>query len=120
MDRLGLSEQKIKTLSEATELCRRPDLRMPVVTAMDYVERLASELKISGNTQSKAKKVLEVARTKGITSGKAPLGAAMAAIHIAGELTNDKNAPKDITSLAGIPEATIRRMYDDLVKGVKS
>lgn len=69
---------------------------------------------------AKAKKVLEVARTKGIASGKAPLGAAMVAIHTAGKLTNDENAPKDITSLAGIPEATIRRMYDDLVKGVKS
>lgn len=96
------------------------DLRMPVVTAMDYVERLASELKISGNTQKKAKLVLELARNKGITSGKAPVGAAMAALHIAGELTNDENAPKDITAFAGIPEATIRRMYEDLVKGVKS
>jgi hypothetical protein len=35
-------------------------------------------------------------------------------------LTGDENAPKDITSFAGIPEATIRRMYEDLVKGVKS
>jgi len=96
------------------------DLRMPVVTAMDYVERLASELKISGNTQKKAKLVLEIARNKGITSGKAPVGAAMAALHIAGELTGDENAPKGITAFAGIPEATIRRMYEDLVKGVKS
>ncbi len=95
------------------------DLKMPVVTAMDYVERLASELKISGHTQQKAKKILEIARTKGITSGKAPVGAAMAAIYIAGGLTNDANAPKDITTFAGIPEATIRRMYEDLLKHVK-
>ncbi|ODS37630.1 hypothetical protein BEH94_10420 [Candidatus Altiarchaeales archaeon WOR_SM1_SCG] len=94
-------------------------LRMPVITAMDYVERLASELKISGNTQNKAKEVLEIARDKGITSGKAPVGAAMAALHIAGELTGDENAPSDIIAFAGIPEATIRRMYDDLAKGVK-
>ena len=96
-------------------ICRRLELRMPVITAADYVPRLASQLKVSGKTEAKAIEMLEKARKKGIIAGKVPISIAAAAIFLAGRMTNDKNTQK-IVSFSDIPESAIKNRYDELAK----
>ncbi len=96
-------------------ICRRLNLRMPVIKAADYVPRLASQLKVSGKTEAKAMEMLEKARKKGIIAGKVPISIAAAAIFLAGRVTNDKNTER-ITGFSNIPESAIKNRYDELVK----
>jgi len=96
-------------------ICRRLGLRMPVVTAADYVPRLASELGVSGETEAKAIEMLERARKKGIISGKVPISIAAAAIYLAGRMTNDKQT-ETIVGFSEVPESAIKNRYDELMK----
>ena len=96
-------------------ICRRLNLRMPVITAADYVPRLASQLKVSGNTEAKAIEMLEKARKKGIIAGKVPISIAAAALFLAGRMTNDKSTQK-IIGFSDIPESAIKNRYDELAK----
>lgn len=96
-------------------ICRRLGLRMPVITAADYVPRLASELGVSGETEAKAMDMLEKARTTGIIAGKVPISIAAAAIYLAGKITKDKQTEK-IVGFSDVPESAIRSRYDELVR----
>ena len=96
-------------------ICRRLNLRMPVITAADYVPRLASQLKVSGKTEAKAIEMLEKARKKGIIAGKVPISIAAAALFLAGRMTNDKSTQK-IISFSDIPESAIKNRYEELAK----
>ncbi|MEA1925494.1 MAG: transcription initiation factor IIB [Candidatus Altiarchaeota archaeon] len=100
-------------------ICRKLSVKMPVATAIDYVPRFASELGLSGATEAKAIEIVEVARRKGITSGKGPTGVAAAAIYLAGKLTNDRHTQKNIANkLTGVTEVTIRNRYDELARAL--
>lgn len=100
--------------------CRRLELKMPVATPMDYVPRFASELGLSGETEAKAIEILELAREKGVTSGRGPTGVAAAAIYLAGKLTNDKQTQKGMAGrLAGVTEVTIRNRYEEIARELK-
>ncbi|OYT41131.1 MAG: transcription initiation factor IIB [Candidatus Altiarchaeales archaeon ex4484_43] len=96
-------------------ICRRLRLRMPVVTAADYVPRLASELGVSGKTEAKAIEMLERARKRGIISGKVPISIAAAAIYLAGRITNDKQT-ETIVGFSEVPESAIKNRYDELIR----
>ena len=99
-------------------ICRRLKLRMPVITAADYVPRLASELGVSGETEAKAIELLESARKLGITAGKVPISIAAAAIYFAGRITNDKQT-KDIVGISDVTESAIKSRYTELIKEFK-
>ncbi len=99
-------------------LCRRLGLRMPIVTAADYVPRLASELGVSGKTEAKAIEMLERARKRGIISGKVPISIAAAAIYLAGRMIDDKQT-ETIVGFSEVPESAIRNRYDELVREFK-
>lgn len=100
-------------------ICRRLDLKMPVVKASDYVPRLASELGVSGKTEAKAMEMLENARKKGIISGKVPISIAAAAIYLAGRMTDDKQT-ETIVAVDEVPESAIKNRYDELLREFKS
>lgn len=99
-------------------ICRRLELRMPVVTAADYVPRLASELGVSGKTEAKAIEMLEKARKRGIISGKVPISIAAAAIFLAGRMTDDKQT-ETIIGFSEVPESAIRNRYEELIREFK-
>ena len=90
-------------------------MKMPVVTAADYVPRLASELGVSGKTEAKAIELLKDARTVGITSGKVPMSMAAAAIFVAGQINGDKQTEK-IVSVSNISETSIRNRYNEMIR----
>lgn len=98
-------------------ICRKLKLKMPVVTPMDYVPRLASELGISGETEAKTIEILKTARKSGLTAGREPMGSAAAAMCLAGEITKDERAEKKrVTKIKGITELTIQNRLQDLNK----
>ncbi|OYT27146.1 MAG: transcription initiation factor IIB [Candidatus Altiarchaeales archaeon ex4484_96] len=96
-------------------ICRRLGMKMPVVTAADYVPRLASALEVSGKTEAKAIQLLKDARKVGITSGKVPMSMAAAAIFVAGKIIGDEKTKK-IIPVSNISETSIRNRYNEFVK----
>jgi len=99
-------------------ICRRLDMKMPIIAPSDYIPRLASELGISGETEAKAIELLKRARKIGILSGKVPISMAAAAIYLAGASTKDKGT-KEIIPLSQIPESAIKNRYHELIREFK-
>jgi len=87
---------------------------MPVATPMDYVSSLASELKISGETEAKTLEILNSAYVVGIASGREPRGMAATAICLAEKITNDRDISKEVISKVGITKFTFDHRYKDL------
>lgn len=111
-----VSGVKIKDIGRSYRtICRRLNMRMPVITAADYVPRLASEKGVSGETEAKAIEILEKARLCGLIAGKVPISIAAAAICLAADLTEDKQA-ENVRSFSEIPESAIKTRYDELTK----
>lgn len=100
-------------------ICRRLEMRMPIIRASDYVPRLASDIGISGETEAKAVEMLNMAGRAGIISGKVPISIAAAAIYLAGSVTGDKETKK-IVPLPDIPESAIKNRYDELLREFKN
>jgi transcription initiation factor TFIIB len=112
----GISGVKSKDIGRSYRtICRRLSMRMPVVTAADYIPRLASERGVSGETEAKAMEILEAARKCGIIAGKVPMSIAAAAIYLAGRATEDKAAQR-IVGFADIPESAIKSRLDELTR----
>lgn len=99
-------------------LCRRLNIKMPVLTPVSYLSRIASKLKVSGETEAKAREILEKASEKGLTSGREPYNTAAAALKLAGELT--KNKSLGINKIDGITELTVQARYKELANFVKT
>jgi len=96
-------------------LVRELQVKVPVVNPLDYLPRLGSLLGLSGKTLKRAAEVLEAAREKALVAGKDPAGLAAAAIYIATLLEGEKRTQKEIASVAGVTEVTVRNRYKELV-----
>ncbi|MEW6593187.1 MAG: transcription initiation factor IIB [Candidatus Hadarchaeota archaeon] len=81
---------------------------------IDYIPRFGSDLKLSGEAQSKAIELLNEAQKKGLTSGRGPTGVAAAAIYIASVLTGERRTQRDVADVARVTEVTVRNRYKEL------
>ncbi len=96
-------------------ICKKLKLKAPVIAAIDYVPRIASELLVSGETMAKAIEILEKAREEGVTAGRVPITVAIASIYLAGKLTGDKQTQGEIIKFPGISKTTIQGRYNELM-----
>ena len=80
----------------------------------DYVPRFASDLGLSGEVQSKAVELLDIAISKGLTSGRGPTGVAAAALYIASALCGERRTQRDVADVARVTEVTVRNRYKEL------
>lgn len=80
----------------------------------EYVSAFCSRLKVTAETKALAMKILKKADQAGIVSGKGPTGEAAAAIYVACIFRHEKRTQRDIATVAGITEVTIRNRYKEL------
>jgi len=83
-----------------------------------YISKFANKLKITPETESRAIAILEKAKEKDITNGKAPIGMTAASLYIATLLNCERKTQKEISEITGVTEVTIRNRYHDLVEGL--
>lgn len=95
-------------------LSRELDIKLKPTSPADYISRFASQLGLSGETQSKAIEIIHTANEKGLTSGKGPTGIAAAALYISSVLLGERKTQKDIALVSGVTEVTIRNRYKEL------
>jgi len=97
-------------------MTRELKLKLMPTKPQDYVSRFCSELKLSGEVQSKAAEILKDAAKKELTSGRGPTGVAAAAIYISSILCNERRTQREVADIAGVTEVTIRNRYKELTE----
>ena len=97
-------------------MTRELKLKLMPTRPQDYVQRFCSELKLSGEVQSKTAETLKDASEKELTSGRGPTGVAAAAIYISSILCNERRTQREVAGVAGVTEVTIRNRYKELTE----
>lgn len=97
-------------------MTRELKLKLLPTRPQDYVSRFCSELKLSGEVQSRALEILQRATEEELTSGRGPTGVAAAAIYIASILKNERRTQREVADVAGVTEVTIRNRYKELTE----
>jgi transcription initiation factor TFIIB len=99
-------------------LVNRFNTKVRSVDPKNYISRLISQLKLSGNSEIIAMKILDQASNLRLTSGRGPAGIAAAATYIAIHLTDEKHTQGEIAKEAHVTEVTIRNRYKELVRKI--
>jgi len=94
----------------------RVNINVPLPSAKDLIPRLSADLMLDGRTVKKATEIINHAKEKYVTIGKAPGGIAGAALYIAGILENDRRTQREIANASRVTEVTIRNRYKELVR----
>jgi len=95
-------------------IARELGIHLKPTTPIDYIPRFASELGLSGETQSKAIEILRRAMSEELTSGRGPTGVSAAALYIASVLQDERRTQREVANIAGVTEVTIRNRYKEL------
>ena len=99
-------------------LVRELDLRMPVMDPVKCISKIATAVEISTITQQRAIRIINEAKTKGIVTGKDPMGLAAASLYVACVLEGEKKTQKEIAHVANVTEVTVRNRYKGLKKAL--
>lgn len=94
------------------------NLTIPVIEPERFVYRIASALNLPEPVVVDAIRILAEARGKGISSGKDPSGLAAAAVYIAALKHGYRRTQKEIATIAGVTEVTVRNRYKELIESV--
>ena len=95
-------------------MARELKMKLNPTSPQDYISRFCSELKLSGETQSRTLEILKEADERELISGRGPTGVAAAAIYIASILTGERRTQREVADVAGVTEVTIRNRYKEL------
>ena len=95
-------------------LLRELGLKMPVVSPVKCISRIASKASLSEKTKREATKILQKAEEVKISAGKDPMGLAAAALYVACVTNGESKTQRDVAEAAGVTEVTIRNRYKGL------
>lgn len=95
-------------------LAHELQLKLRPASPLDYLDRFCRKLQTSDCVQSTAHDILQRAEEQELTSGRGPTGMAAGAIYIASMQCGDKITQRDVASVAGVTEVTLRNRYKEL------
>lgn len=84
----------------------------------DFLPRFISELDLSNKCHRIAKKILEEAEKRGLTSGRGPTGVCGAAIYAASIMVKEKRTQRKIAKTSQVTEVTIRNRFTELYENL--
>jgi len=91
-------------------------VEVPLTDPSQYVPKFATALRLGGQVQEEAVKLIRKSLRKGLISGRGPTGVAAAALYIASAIFSEKRTQKEVADVAGVTEVTIRNRYRELKK----
>ena len=97
-------------------IVRELDESVPSYGPSHYVSRFLSQLNLVGNVEALTMRILNAAKSMGLTSGRGPLGMAAAATYIASSLVNERKTQRNIAEQVNVTEVTIRNRYRELME----
>ena len=97
-------------------IARELGIKMAPSGAGTYIPKFANKLGFSAETQTQAQKILEIAQSSELTSGRGPTGLAAAALYVASLITGEKRTQREIADVVGVTEVTIRNRYKEMIE----
>ncbi|MFX0075985.1 MAG: transcription initiation factor IIB [Candidatus Hermodarchaeota archaeon] len=94
------------------------ELNLNPTKPLDFLTRFVSELELSTECHKMAKKVIKMAETRGLTSGRGPTGVCAAAIYAASILTEERRTQRIIAKVSQVTEVTVRNRFQELVENL--
>jgi transcription initiation factor TFIIB len=82
---------------------------------MEYVGRIVSDVGCSDETGRHAREMIEAATSRGVHSGKHPVGIAASAVYAAGKLCGEDITQGDVSEVADVSNVTIRNRYREVL-----
>ncbi|MBW3003248.1 hypothetical protein KY328_05995 [Candidatus Woesearchaeota archaeon] len=102
------------------KLMRNLAIKINPLSAIDFVSRFASELRITPKVQSQAVEWIEKMQNLELTSGKCPMSIAATALYLSALLSNDeKKTQKEVSDVAQITEVTLRNRCKEMITALK-
>ncbi len=93
-------------------------LNLNPTKASDFLPRFISELRLTPQCYKIAKKIINMADSRGLTSGRGPTGVCAASIYAASILSNEKRTQRKIAQIALVTEVTVRNRFSELTENL--
>jgi transcription initiation factor TFIIB len=90
------------------------DYKVPNIDPVKCVVRVANKAKITEKTKRQAINIMDKVTQNEISAGKDPMGLAATVLYISSIKTGENISQKDISSVAGVTEVTLRNRVKDL------
>ena len=87
----------------------------PVVTMDKYISKIANLTKTDVRVERLALEIAEKTKNNNIADGKAPNGIAAAYLYVASVLLGQNVLQRDVSSIAGVTEVTIRNRCKEIL-----
>jgi len=87
----------------------------PVVTMDKYISKIANLSKTDVRVERLALEIFEKTRNRNLADGKAPNGIAAAYLYVASILLGQNVLQRDVSSVAGVTEVTIRNRCKEIL-----
>ncbi|MFX1258996.1 MAG: transcription initiation factor IIB family protein [Promethearchaeota archaeon] len=97
-------------------LIRELNLKVPSTDPISLIPRFIAELGLDTEVEKTTIKILQTFNLKFSTSGKDPKGLCAGSLYLVCKLKEKKISQKEIASLVGVTEVTLRSRYKDLTK----
>jgi transcription initiation factor TFIIB len=111
---------EMSAFSEEAPAHEVPQQQAPVTTAIDhYISKLSNMAKIDTKVERLAIDIAHKTDDHMLADGKAPNGLAAAYIYVASILLGINILQRDVSSLSGVTEVTIRNRCKDMLTGFK-
>jgi transcription initiation factor TFIIB len=94
------------------------ELNLNPTKPLDFLTRFVSELELSTECHKMAKKVIKMAETRGLTSGRGPTGVCAAAIYAASILAEERRTQRIIAKVSQVTEVTVRNRFQELIENL--
>lgn len=102
------------------KLMRNLGIKITPLSAIDFVAKFASELKLSPKVQSRAVEWIEKMQELELTSGKCPMSIAATALYLSALLSQEeKRTQKQVSDVAQITEVTLRNRCKEMIAALK-
>jgi transcription initiation factor TFIIB len=97
-------------------IVRDLQLKIPVRRPEDFVYTITNALNLPEKVAIEAVNIIKEARKRGLTAGKDPSGMAGAAVYLAALKHGIRRTQKEIATVAGVTEVTIRNRYKEILR----
>jgi len=109
------SKTKLAAKYYRTMVMEMGQLSAPVVTMDKYISKIANMTQTEVRVERLALEIAEKTKDSSIADGKAPNGIAAAYLYVASVLLGQNVLQKDVSSIAGVTEVTIRNRCKEIL-----
>jgi len=109
------SKTKLAAKYYRTMVMEMGQITAPIVTMDKYISKIANMTQTEVRVERLALEIAEKTKDNSITDGKAPNGIAAAYLYVASVLLGQSILQRDVSSIAGVTEVTIRNRCKEIL-----